>query len=648
MSRSTQLCASFIGLIALSGCGGQSTARLAASSSRQIEIDDILRIDQAGPPTWSPDGREVGFQWGLGTERDFWAADASADTPGSRDGATLRQMAPLPGRADAVVSPDWRLMAYVSKKHIWSVPLGGGRPVRVTTEEGKYSGMNWSPDSKHLAFIVERDDQDDIGVASAAGGAVTMLATTPRDEDSPIWSPSSDRLAFLRRSDDWTGYEIWVSGLDGTKQHLVVREKYQKGVEEYHFDGNDQWSPDGSRLVYLSDRTGYNHVWVASIDGGEPTELTKGAFVDYDPSWAPTGDRILFVSSRAGDLEDRHVWNVKVSGGEPVRLSGDGFCARPSWSRDGKRIAYLWSTATEPPEVVVQEARAGARPTRLTESRPEPSITAHFVEPQTVIYASRDGMQVRGVMLRPREMPRGSRPAIMYFHGKGGINLKGWGGLPHYAFHQYLVQQGYVVMFVNWRGTQVGYGSAYEQANYQDYGGGELDDVAAAGQVLQREEGADQRRIACWGESYGGYMAMLAVTKTPEVCSAGISLYGVSDWTTFLKQSQRKLWRMRLVSKLGDPEKDPALWNRSAAIKFAAQARSPLLILQGMDDDGVLPVQGESLYDVMHQIGKNVDYVAYVGEGHGFRHTGSLRDLYDRVAAFLSKVNGPREATTTH
>jgi dipeptidyl aminopeptidase/acylaminoacyl peptidase len=122
----------------------------------------------------------------------------------------------------------------------------------------------------------------------------------------------------------------------------------------------------------------------------------------------------------------------------------------------------------------------------------------------------------------------------------------------------------------------------------------------------------------------------------------------VSDWTTFLKQSKRKLWRMRLIAKLGDPTKDPELWNRSAAIHYAAQARSPLLILQGLDDDGVMPVQGESLYDAMHRLGKNVEYVGYVGEGHGFRHTGSLQDLYDRVDGFLSTVNGSTAPVRTH
>jgi dipeptidyl aminopeptidase/acylaminoacyl peptidase len=642
MRRPLLFCASAAMLLATLGCAGPAAA---PAPVRPATIADLLRIDQAGAPVWAPDGGRVGFQWGLGAERDFWAVDASAPRPVSRGDAGVRQLAPLTGRADAVVSPDWQLMAYVAKKHIWTAPLHGGRPVRVTTEEGKYSGLNWAPDSKQLAFVVERNDQDDIAVASAAGGGVTMIAATPRDEDSPIWAPASDRLAFIRRFDDWTGYEIWVSAPDGTKQHQVVRETYEKGVEEFHFGGNDEWSPDGKRLAYLSSRTGYNHVWTVAIDGGAPTEVTKGAFVDYDPSWSPTGDRILFISSRAGDLEDRHVWTVSVSGGAPVRLSADGLCSRPVWSRDGQRIAYLRSTATQPPEVIVQEPRAGAPARQLTESRPDAALTADFVEPEAVTWPSRDGMTVHGVLLRPHGANANSRPALMYFHGKGGINLKGWGGLPDYVFHQYLVRQGYAVLFVNWRGTHVGYGAAYEQANYRDYGGGELDDVVTGGQMLAQKAAVDPKRVACWGESYGGYMTMLAIAKTPDVCSAGVSLYGVSDWTTFLQQSKRKLWRMRLVAKLGDPGKDPDLWNKSAAIKYAAHARSPLLILQGLDDDGVMPVQGESLYNAMRQLGKNVEYVAYVGEGHGFKHTGSLQDLYDRVDAFFGKFNGKAVST---
>lgn len=326
MRRTYLLCASGL-LLAAAACTGSAAA---PAAGRSATIEQLLRIDQAGAPMWSPDGRHVAFQWGLGSERDLWAADATASRPASRGDGTARQLAPLTGRADAVVSPDWQLIAYIAKKHIWVLPLHGGRPVRVTTEEGKYSGLNWAPDSRQIAFVVERNDQDDVGVAPAAGGSVTMIASTARDEDSPIWSPSSDRLAFIRRFDDWTGYEIWVGTPTGTNQHQVARETYQKGVEEFHFDGNDEWSPDGTRLAYLSSRSGYNHVWTLAVDSGEVAELTKGAFVDYDPHWSPAGNQILFISSRAG------VSRTATSGRSP-RQEAILCVFRPTASARGRR-----------------------------------------------------------------------------------------------------------------------------------------------------------------------------------------------------------------------------------------------------------------------------------------------------------------------
>jgi dipeptidyl aminopeptidase/acylaminoacyl peptidase len=253
---------------------------------------------------------------------------------------------------------------------------------------------------------------------------------------------------------------------------------------------------------------------------------------------------------------------------------------------------------------------------------------------------------VPGILLKPGT-GKGPHPALLYFHGKSGINLKGWGGLPNYAFHQYLVQRGYSVLFVNWRGTHVGYGAEFERANYRDYAGGELDDVVAGAQFIAKETGADPKRIACWGGSYGGYMTMLAITKAPEVFSAGISLYGVADWATWLTQNKVRAWRVRALAKLGAPEKNGPLYERAAAIRYAQNARAPLLILQGQDDDGVVPAQGEALYDAMRKADKTVDYVAYIGEGHGFRHTGSQRDLYTRVDSFLLRYND-RRATQTN
>ncbi len=632
------------------------------SEPRKITIEDALEIKDTGAPAWLPGGREVSFSWSRGGESELWAADAAATERGQPGAPTLRQLAPLSDRSVPTISPDGKYLAYVSKDHIWKIPLEGGRPVRLTTEEGSYPSrgmvLNWSPDGKHIAFFVQREDslarpgspagfgyQTDVGIVAASGGEPKMIASTTRDEDSPIWTPASDRLVFLRRFEDWKGYEMWITNLDGSEQRRLVTETYERGVEEFRFDGNHHFSPDGKRIVYLSSRTGYNHLWVAPVAGGDPVEITTGPYVDYHPRWSPTEDRIVFIGSRAGDVEERHVWVVDADGGEPVRVSPDGFCTNPAWSPDGSRVAYRRSSTTEPPEIVVQEATPGSPVFRLTESRPDPVVTAGFVEPEAVRYPSRDGTEVPAILLRPRGNER-SGPGLLFFHGKGGINLKGWGGLRYYAFHQYLVQQGYSVLFINWRGTHIGYGADFERANYRDYAGGELDDVVAGAEFLDKEVGVDPTRIACWGSSYGGYMTMLAITKAPEVCSAGISRVGVSDWELMLEQPDRKLYNVRVLAKLGDPAENPEIWQRAAPIRYAAEARSPLLILQGQDDPGVVPEQGETLYDAMIKEGKTVEYVAYIGEGHGFTHTGSLRDQYNRMVAFLTEHNGVHTDST--
>jgi dipeptidyl aminopeptidase/acylaminoacyl peptidase len=136
-------------------------------------------------------------------------------------------------------------------------------------------------------------------------------------------------------------------------------------------------------------------------------------------------------------------------------------------------------------------------------------------------------------------------------------------------------------------------------------------------------------------------MTMLAVTKAPEVFNAGVSLYGVSDWDVFLDQNQRKLWRVRLLAKPGDPRENPELFERSAAIQYVSQARAPLLLLQGTTDDGVVPAQSLALLGPLAEAGKPASYVEYTGEGHGFRQVGSVRDLYQRVERFFHEHNGP-------
>ena len=186
--------------LTLAAAGCTAPAPRPAAAPAAVDLERVLDIRQAGAPFWAPDGASVGFIWTRGTERELWAADPAASSPGAPGDAAVRQVAPLAGRGDAVFSPDWRHVAYVFRDRIWRIPLDGGAPVQLTADEGEYSGLNWAPDSQRLAFIVETDDQTDVGVVSAEGGDARLVAREEVDEDSPIWAPDSRRLAFQRRT----------------------------------------------------------------------------------------------------------------------------------------------------------------------------------------------------------------------------------------------------------------------------------------------------------------------------------------------------------------------------------------------------------------------------------------------------------------
>src|SRR3984893_9068690 len=109
----------FVVAVVAPACTKRRAATGSGSTPSPISIEQLLQIEQAGPPVWSPDGTQIGFLWGAGTERDFWSVDMSAAKPARPGASTVRQLAPLVGRSDAVVSPDWKRIAYVSKKQIW-------------------------------------------------------------------------------------------------------------------------------------------------------------------------------------------------------------------------------------------------------------------------------------------------------------------------------------------------------------------------------------------------------------------------------------------------------------------------------------------------------------------------------------------------
>jgi len=273
----------------------------------------------------------------------------------------------------------------------------------------------------------------------------------------------------------------------------------------------------------------------------------------------------------------------------------------------------------------------------LTRSLPRNFDAAQFTSPEVAHFKGKDGLDLSGILYRPRAFKSGVRyPAVLWIHG----GPEGQDTLSFSAWSLFLTQEGYVVFRPNYRGSS-GYGEKFRNLNVEDSGGGEVQDVGAAAQYLVDQGIADPKRIAIGGGSHGGTMVNFAVTRLPDKFAAAICLSGVSDRATFLERTNRNS-AIRWETKMGGtPLQKPAVYRKANVLPDVAQIKTPLLILHGEEDPQVPPQESQEFAAALKAAGKTFTYITYPGEGHGFSQPDHRRDATEKEIAFLNKYLKP-------
>jgi dipeptidyl aminopeptidase/acylaminoacyl peptidase len=445
-----------------------------------------------------------------------------------------------------------------------------------------------------------------------------------------------------------TTESVDVNGGPPIVLHVDTAEKFFSSVNTT----NNALSPDRRWLLYTSDVTGWDQIYVVPTAGGTPVQITKTPGEHWRAVWSHDSKRIAWDANTADEPGTREIQvatigDIRIGPASATIVtvtSGAGTNTAPQWSPDDRRLAFQHTDHQNSADIYVADAVANARNakvTRLTSSMPASIDKSQLVAPTLIHYPGPDGKSVPAWLFVPKNLDRTKKhAAIVWIHPDGvNQNYDGWhpdrNEAVYYEFHQYLLQQGYVVIAPDYRGS-IGYGREWRNDVYMDVGGKDAKDARMAATYLKSLGYVDPDRIGVWGLSYGGFFTLLAITQEPTWFRAAVDVAGVADYTLYYDDPYHGGWT---TSRIGTPAEHPDVYAKAAPMSHVDQIQHPLLILHGTADVNVPFIHSMLLVDHLLKAGKGdlVNFMVYPGEYHYFDRGFVVRDAWHRVDAFFRK-----------
>jgi dipeptidyl aminopeptidase/acylaminoacyl peptidase len=531
-------------------------------------------------------------------------------------------------------TPDGEALVYAAVDGgLWVTSVQGGLARQIVTKQasGGCAAPSISPDGTRVAFVV---NQQHVAVAPLDGSAWPTLLSSAADFCfDPSWSPDNTRVAWHEwdiPAMPWDEGRIVVRDAAGARAGEVVAGGVGISVQQPRF------SPDGARLAYLSDETGWLNLWVAAADGSDAKPLVEEDVEHGDPSWglgqrsyawSPQGTSIVFTRNRLGfGTVDR----VDVATGDVSALD-KGVHGGLSWR--GDRIAAVRSGVRVPTQIVLYE-EAGGRRTTVARGPVGGFEALDLPEPIAVTWEADDGAAIHGRLYEP-SAPSATGddppPLLVWIHGgPTGQTTVAWNSrLP------FFLERGWAVLFPDHRGS-TGHGRAYVQSMAGRWGDLDTSDTAAGMREAARRGWGDGSRMVVMGGSAGGFTVLNLLAHHPDLCAAGIDLFGVADLFD-LNETTHRFEAHYLHSIVGPlPDAADAYRDRSP-LPVADRITSPLLILQGDADEVVPPAQSRTIADRLRALGRTVETHFYEGEGHGWLRPETMIDELNRIESFLRR-----------
>jgi dipeptidyl aminopeptidase/acylaminoacyl peptidase len=480
-----------------------------------------------------------------------------------------------------------------------------------------------------------------VGVILLPRGGITWVKAIPGDSARPAsyafsrgWNDAGTRALLVSVTRDFKTRFIQVLTAAADPRPATLDSLRDSAWVGGPCESCAGWVND-STAWYVSEATGYAHLYSRSTGAGAARALTSGSWEVFDVERAPDGREFRFHSSEGSPYE-RHFYRMPVAGGARTRITSGVGGHNVTVSPDGKLMADVYSTADRPPELFVAPFRAGAARTQLTTSPTAEWLARKWFTPEIVEIPASDGIKVPARIYRPEDLgatPNGA--AVIFVHGAGYLhNVHNYWStyFREYQFHHLLASKGYVVLDVDYRGS-AGYGRDWRTAIYRHMGGRDLQDQVDASRWLRATRQIDPERVGIYGGSYGGFITLMALFTTPKEFGAGAGLRSVTDWAHYNHGYTGEILNL--------PQHDSVAYRRSSPIYFAEGLEDPLLIAHGMIDTNVHFQDVVRLAERLIELGKeDWEMAVYPAEDHGFVRPDSWTDEYTRIMKLFDRALG--------
>lgn len=587
-------------------------------------------------------------------------------------------------------SPDGNQIAFVRNNNIFLVKLLFGNSESQVTKDGEYNkvlngipdwvyeeefsfnrAFDFSADSKMIAYI--RFDESQVpmfsfpwykGMAPAKEGYttypgkyeykypkagetnstvtvhtydikshVTRQMDLPLDKDGYIprikFTSDPEKLAIMTLNRHQNRFDLYLANPRSATCKVAIRDEAEQYIKEQEY-GSIAFYPN--HIVLMSERDGYNHLYLYTIAGNLVRQITKGNFEVTDFLGYDEANGTTYYASNEGSPLRTAIYKID-SKGKKTKLSTKEGTNNALFSKNFAYFINTYSSKDTPTEITLNDSKGRELVTLLDNKQLKSQLT-HLNMPtkEFFTFKTSQGVELNGWMMKPANFdPNKKYPVIMHqYSGPGsqqvldkwGIGSFGDGGM----FEAYMCDKGYIMVCVDGRGTG-GRGAAFEKCTYLFLGVKESEDQVETARYLGTLPYVDGSRIGIWGWSFGGYNTLMSMSDGSGAFKAGVAIAAPSDWRFYDTVYTERF--MRTPKENGDG------YNAGSAISRASKLQGKLLLIHGTADDNVHYQNAAEYSEALVQANKQFDMQVYTNRNHSIFGGNTRNHLMNRVANFF-------------